>query len=280
MSARMKSILSGAAAFVVVYFSLNLLIYIKPQWFLYAPSKTRADLTHSVRLGYGAKEVRYNAIDGQELYGWYAKARGNNNGKVVLFFHGNAYNVEMFYGKLIPFLKAGYNVFLPEYRGFGGLGGNITDNGLVLDAMAAVNELYEMGYKNQDIVVYGLSLGSHMATSAVYNFKDNGQFNALILEVPFNSVPDVVSNIVPIYLPSNIIIKDRYDNESIINDIDTRLLILAAEQDKLVPYRLAQKLYNQAAEPKDMIVYEGAGHNDLYDYANYEHILMWLDSKK
>lgn len=59
--------------------------------------------------------------------------------------HGNSYNIEEFYYKLKTFANAGYGTFLPEYRGYGDVAGEITQENLEADAIAAVEYLHSQG---------------------------------------------------------------------------------------------------------------------------------------
>ena len=55
--------------------------------------------------------------DGSQGMIWYVK--GNVDMPAILFLHGNSYNLEKFAPYMMPFVNAGYSVFMLEYRGFG-----------------------------------------------------------------------------------------------------------------------------------------------------------------
>lgn len=264
---------------ITVYFVLCVLLYLKPELFFYHPSAQASDLEVAHKRGYPATRVDYQAVDGTKLFAWYTKPVAPNN-KIIVFMHGNAYNVERFLGKIAPLAKKGYGTFMPEYRGFGGVEGKITQANLETDAMAAMDYLKMLGYKNQDIIVYGMSLGSHMATDVVYKLRPYGKFNALILEVPFDSLLNVVKSIVPVWMPFDFLVRDKYDNLAMINKIDTRLLVMGAEKDHLVPVHLAKNLYQHATNPKKVIIYKDGQHDNLDSFKNYNDILTWLEGNE
>lgn len=264
--------------FVVIYITLAALLYFFPQLFLYWPSNKTPDIGFANRNGYPAKLVEYKSSDGTNLFAWYTRPQARDTGKIVVFLHGNSGNIQMFFPKVSPFNRYGYATFMPEYRGFGGIKGKITDKNLEQDAIAAIKEVNKLGYKNEDIIVYGFSLGSHMAVYSVYTLQENGKFDALVLEVPFSRLPSVAEAVFPLYMPFDILIKDKYDNMSYIPDIKTRVFIMAAEKDKIVPAQLARKLFAQAVEPKAFKMYNGEiGHNDLYDVENFVDVRNWLE---
>lgn len=274
---KLKKFLSSCVfVFVAVYVILCFLVHFFPGIFLYHPRKEVPDLEGARRHGYMAERIDYKADDGTDLFAWYTQPNGKN--KVVFFTHGNACNLDCFYIKLVPLQNSGYATFLPEYRGYGGIEGKTSQKKLLDDMKAGIRELYKMGYKNEDIIVYGMSLGSHQATSVVYHMKDSGKFDALILEVPFDNVPNTAKELFFLPMPFDLLFKDKYDNLELIKDIDTRLLIQIAEKDHIVPAVRGMNLYEEAAEPKDMMVYVGAGHNDLYAHKNYIEIIKWLEN--
>ena len=261
--------------FAVCYVGFCALVYVYPRPFFYNPITAPSDIKKARKDGFNAVRQDYASEDGTPLYGWYAKPR-EKNGKLVIFMHGNSYHIETFYHKLLPFLKEGYAVFMPEYRGFGGIKGTISQKNLAADAVAAVKFANMLGYKNKNIIVYGFSLGTFMAADSVYRLQEKGKFSALVLEAPFDNIVNAARHSVPLPLPFGIIVRDKYDTFSIIDKIQTRLLIMTGTKDKTVPSELSKNLYNQAVKPKKLIIYEGGAHSNLYDYNNPKDILNWL----
>ena len=274
----MKKMVMFIGIVIGLYIAFCATVYYYPQYFFYNPDKQASDSARAIeKYGYNIKEVKFRAADGTELSGWYVPQKGSK--KVIAFMHGNSYNVEKFYKKLVPLLDAGYSIFAGEYRGFGGVKGKITQAGLEQDAIAAVEYLYQQGWKNNQIIIYGMSLGSHMAVNTAEKLQKNGTFAAVVLEVPFDSLLNVVKEVVFVPLPLEIIIKDKYDNVAAIKEIKSPILIMGGEKDTVVPVTLAKRLYAEAPEPKDIIIYEEGGHNDLYDLKNYNELIEWLKNK-
>lgn len=267
---------------IAFYILFCLSVYIKPEYFFYMPYNFFGNITNVQADGFNVKEVVYHDYGKMKVKGWlYQNKSENNNSKVVLFLHGNAYNIEWYYHKLVPFTEKGYSVFIPEYRGFGGQGKKIRQKFLTQDSLNAAKYLNSIGFENKDIIVYGMSLGSHMALSTVVDGQNNGNYDALILEVPFTSLFDVVKFHTKIMgvnvLPLDLLVKDKYNNKELIEKINTRVLFMATKSDELIPYTQAQKLYEEAPEPKDMFLYSGASHDSLYNLRNYQKIMEWLE---
>lgn len=279
----MKKIVKYAAwifaLLFLAYGAFCALVYFHPQMFFYNPSSQPSDLSKAHAAGYMAKEVSYTSSDGTRLIGWYTPPSGNKK-QVVVFMHGNSHNIGNFFPKLKPFADAGYGTFIPEYRGFGGIKGKITQVNLEADALAAMDYLKSLGYKNNQIIVYGMSLGAHMAVNSVYNRQKYGTFPALILEVPFDNILNVVRLIFPLPLPLETIVADQYDNLKMIPIVKSPVLIMAGSADTLVPAVLAENLAAKAPKRKKVIIYQDAGHNDLYGCQNYNDILSWLKANE
>lgn len=263
---------------ILSYIGFCIAVYYKPEWFFYNPDNNIANVKNAVANGYPAEVVQYTSQDGTPLYAWYTKPK--NKDKIIVFLHGNSYNIEKFYHKLIPFVDEGYGTFIPEYRGFGNIAGPISQKGIEQDSIAAIRYLQGLGYKNSDIIIYGMSLGSYAALYSSINMQKNINFAGIILEVPFDNITNVVKKTIKVPLPLNYIIKDKYDNTSLIKNIKSPLLIMGGRNDKVVPVILAENLSSLAPKPKKMIIYEGSGHNDLYNVRNYRDILEWIEQQR
>ncbi len=269
-----KIILSAA---VLGYILFCLAVYVCPQWFFYHPASERSDPAAAIASGFPAQEVEYPAADGTKLYGWFVKPGAKQ--QVVVYFHGNAYNIEAFYHKLVPLVKAGYGAFIGEYRGFGGIEGDLRQENLAMDALAAVDYLHSLGYRNADLILYGMSMGSYAAVHTAFEQK-NQPVAALILEVPFDSILNVVKQRIWPLFPFDWLVKDKYDNTENLARLNVPLLMMAAAKDKTVPVERAKELFRVANEPKELIIYPDAGHADLYDHNNDRDILIWLQNNE
>ena len=262
-----------------VYATLCIVVYTFPQFIFYRPSPIKSDINHAHKYGYKAREVTYNSKDGTQLFAWYTPPHSGQQ-KVIVFMHGNSHNIEEYYHKLITFADEGYGTLLPEYRGFGGIEGHINQANLEADAIAAVEFLYSQGFANKDIYIYGMSLGSHLGINAVYRLQKRKPFAGLILEVPFDSLLNVAKMAVPVPMPFDTILRDQYDNLGMIDFVRSPILIMGGSKDGLVPVDLAQNLYNYAPDPKNIIIYENGGHNNLFNFRNDLDVLEWMGANE
>jgi len=274
----MKKILSKVLLFLVVlYLVVCCVIYLYPLPFFYNPTSRVSNIEHAREYDYPAQEVKYNSADGTPLFAWFTPPQKGK--KIIVFMHGNSHNIEEFYHKMKTFAYDGYGTMLPEYRGFGGVKGKINQQNLENDAIAAIRYLNNLGYKNSDIYVYGMSLGSHMATHSVYKLQATEKFAGLILEVPFDSLLHTAQAQVP-FLPLSLIMRDEYDNLAEIQEIQSPILIMGGTIDETIPIELAINLYNHAPNPKKMIIYKNGKHSNLFNFRNDLDVLTWIENNE
>jgi len=106
------------------------------------------------------------------------------------------------------------NFLIIAWRGFSGNKGKPSEEGLYIDGASAINWLKEKGLKEEDIIIYGESLGTGIATE----ITQNKNFAGLILETPFTSMIEAAKNFYP-YIPVGLILKDKYENNKKIKNI-------------------------------------------------------------
>ena len=63
-------------------------------------------------------------------------------------------------------------------------------------------------------------------------------------------------------LPVRWLLSDRFDTASRIAGVGCPLLVVAGDQDTIVPYAQSRRVFDAAAEPKRFVTIAGADHND------------------
>ena len=82
---------------------------------------------------------------------------------VILFCHGNKGNLIKWGDRVSYLLDFNYEVLVFDYRSYGKSTGNFNEEAMYTDA-EAVYDYIKKQYKEEDIVVYGYSLGGTFAT--------------------------------------------------------------------------------------------------------------------
>lgn len=239
------------------------------RYFLYVPNPTRvapkdAGLTVT-------EEIVFKAADGTRLIAWYRPARPGK--PTLLYFPGNSGNAADRAGKIKAIGADGYGVFMLNYRRFGGSGGRPTEKRITTDAVSAYDYLRGLGVAPHDIIAYGESLGTAVATRLCLQ----REVKALVLEAPFTSVADVGRLMWPM-LPLGLIMVDQYRTIDRIGQVEAPLFIIHGGRDNVIPLDHARHVYHAANEPKTLSVVPRAGHNDLFEQGAWVRVRDFLAS--
>lgn len=190
--------------------------------------------------------------------GWYIEASDPEK-PTILHFHGNGGNVSPRYDGLQDFVKNGYGLLLAEYSGYGGNTGAPSEQSIYKDAESYYAYLQYIGLEQDDIVLYGESLGSGPATYLAQKYDAR----ALVLEVPYDSILSVAKAKYWFVIGMRYLLKDHFDNIGRIDGINMPLLVILAEHDDVIPISHGKALFDKAEEPKSLHIQDGAAHNSL-----------------
>ena len=205
------------------------------------------------------KELQIPTSDNLVLKSWLHK-KDFKRFKTIVYFHGNAGTLDNRIHKLNYFKDMDVNFLIIAWRGFSGNNGKPTEKGLYIDGRSAVNWILKQGVKEEDIILYGESLGTGIVTEIAQNKK----FAGVILETPFTSMVAAAKQFYP-YIPVNILLKDRYENEKKIKNINMPIIIMHGKKDKIVPFSMGKRIFELANEPKYSYFTENDDHMMEYD---------------
>ena len=226
---------------VLVYFLATLGLYIFQRSLLYHPTENNYD---GDRLTVNIEKVKIVTEDNIDLLAWYHN-KDINKFKTILYLHGNAGSLENRIHKINHFEDMNINFLLLSWRGFSGNKGEPTEQGLYQDARSAIKWLTKQGVFEENIIVYGESLGTGVTTE----IAQNRNFAGIILESPFTSMVAAGKSKYPIF-PIRLLLKDRYESDKKIKNIKSPVLIMHGEQDNIVPFWMGEKMFELANEPK------------------------------
>jgi uncharacterized protein len=258
-----KKIMNFIIGFVLIYAGLLVMLYIQQRSLMYFPDKARPALVENVQL------VKVTAEDGLQLEGWFAPPE--NGMPVIIYFHGNASHYAARLPKVVDYINADYGVLLAGYRGYGGNPGFPSEQGFYKDARAYMEFLSAINLPHNKTIIYGESIGTGVAVQMATESKAA----ALILEAPFSSTADVAQSIYW-FVPVRYLMRDQFRSIEKIKNVKSPILIIHGEGDNTIPIGFGRKLYEAAIDPRQFIVIEKAGHNDLYDHGAALHVLDFL----
>ena len=254
---------------LITYLLVLVILYFFQRNLLYHPSENNY---FGDKLTVSIDKIKIKSKDNIELMGWYHK-KDSKNYKTILFLHGNAGSLENRIHKINHFQNMKINFLIIAWRGFSGNKGNPTEKGLYEDAESAINWLKNKGIRTKDIIIYGESLGTGIATE----IAQNNNFAGVILESPFTSMIDAAKNKYP-FFPIRFLLKDKYESDKKIKNIKSPLLIMHGESDKIVPFWMGKKMYDIANEPKYSYFTKYDNHMMEYDKNLIIVLKKFLDS--
>lgn len=187
--------------------------------------------------------------------------------RVLVYFHNN--RETMVHGLRLgrELRRRGLGVVLPEYRGYGlAHDAGPSEEGLYDDAEAVLDNLNARGIGPSRIVLCGMSLGTGVAAE----MARRGRGAALVLIAPYTSLPDVVTDVVPM-LPARLLMPDRFDTLRKSHDIRVPTLVVHGDADDVIPPWMGREIAHSIAGAQFLTV-RGAHHGDLF-MRDGEHLL-------
>jgi len=265
-----SSFFLSASIFIIPIYVLALIaVYFLQRSFLYFPSSSYV-MPKDANAPAALQELVVKTEDGLELKGWYAPASGK--AFTLVFLHGNGDSLATAAPVAAPYIAAGYGFLVAEYRGYSGLRGKPTEQGLYWDGRAYLKALLATGVKEENIILFGYSLGSGVATQMATEFHVGG----LILLAPFLSMAKMAQVRFP-FFPAEYLTIDRIENFKKIPTLHVPVLMGNGGRDEVIPPSQGRDLFASAHEPKQFYFAENGGHTDLFDGRFYEASLSWLD---
>lgn len=193
--------------------------------------------------------------------------KADNPKGVILYFHGNAGNLQG-WGEIAPeFTSRGYDILIPDYRGFGKSTGKLKHEEMLhRDAAHAYNYL-KGRYPEDKIIIYGRSIGTGIAVYLAKSMKPR----LIILETPFFSLLDTAKYHHP-YMPQKLlasILKYPLRTDLWISDVSCPVYLFHGTKDDIVPYSSSERLLTLIKTEKKLVAIPGGGHNNLSDFPLY-----------
>ena len=236
-----KKILQIFLILFFLYSTFLVFLYFYQRNLLYHPNENNYS---GDNLTVEIEKIKIPTSDNLQLNGWFHE-KNLSEYKTIIYFHGNAGTLDNRIHKLNHFKDMDINFLIIAWRGFSGNKGKPTEDGLYTDGKSAISWVLKQGVKEKNIVLYGESLG----TGIVSEIAQNKNFAGVILETPFTSMVDAAKKFYP-YIPINLLLKDKYENEKKVPNIDIPVMIMHGEKDTIVPFSMGKKIFEIANEPK------------------------------
>ena len=243
-----------------IYLVVVLAAFFLKDMILFQPSRVVDQTPSAIGLEYEA--VSIETSDGITLSGWFVPAK--NARATALFFHGNAGNISDRLSTLNILHNLGLSTLIIDYRGYGESGGRAGISGVKRDAVAAWEWLLKRGYPEENIILFGRSLGGAVAA----NLAGTVTPGALILESTFSSLADIGHGLVP-FLPMSIIVGNSFNSVKNLKNFTRPVLVIHSRDDDVVAFKYGRKLYESLSAPKEFLEISGDHNNGFIISKNY-----------
>jgi len=179
---------------------------------------------------------------------------------VVLYFHGNKENVNHYAQFASGFTRNHYEVWMPDYPGYGKSTGVLSEQGLYDEAL----QLYKLArtkYSPSQIIIYGKSLGTGIAAQLA-SVRD---CRKLILETPYYSFTSLARIVCWMY-PVDLLLHYKFSTHDHLQKVTAPVTIFHGTADGVIPYWNAARLKNVLKTGDEFITIDGGSHNDLNSF--------------
>ena len=241
---------------VAIYLSFASLIYVMQDSYIFFPVKADyGDLSNFKNV----EEYRIK-VEGIELRGWLVNKEYSRD-KLIIYYGGNAEDV--YWNIMDHYDKKGYAILLVNYRGYGLSGGKCSEKRLFADAELIYDDIIAK-YKPEVVILYGRSLGSGVAAYLSSVRKADG----MILVSPYDSMVNMAREQFRIF-PVSIMLRHRFDSVKYLKKYKGPLCIIYGGSDNIIPNRRTEALIENISGPKEVVLIEGADHNDIAGFELY-----------
>ncbi len=240
---------------VLLYFQQNSLLYPRQASGAILPTETATQLAAGVGLiPWSHPTPGAESPQGYVPLGFATKPAPH--GTIVLFHGNGSWAIDRMH-YVDAFTKRGFRTFLYEYPGYGGRPGIPEEWTIVPDARALIRSLDKAGYG--PVYVWGESLGAGVAAAVCAD--PTLPVHGLVLLTPWDTLANVAWSHYP-FIPVRLILKEKYDSIANLQDFKHPICLIRAGNDEIIPPKLSLNLFAHLPNPKKLILFDDAHHND------------------
>jgi alpha-beta hydrolase superfamily lysophospholipase len=220
--------------------------------------------------------VKLPTSDGLEIEGWYLPATAPPKGTVVLF-HGHGSTKSAVINEANAFRGMGYNSMLVDFRAHGNSSGNTCTIGYYESEEVKLAYDYIKAKGEKNIILWGISMGAAAISKAMNDYPLEP--SRLILEMPFGSIMEAAGGRIKMMgLPAQPLAgfitfwggvehgfwAFNMNPDAFAKNIHTPTLLQWGRQDARVTQGETERIFDNLAAAKKLVVYENSGHQSLY----------------
>jgi alpha-beta hydrolase superfamily lysophospholipase len=254
-----KITVSISGIFLLLYVVIFIFFATGGQEQMLFPARTIA-IEQELNFALEHEELFVETPDGEKLNGVLFSAETPKG--IVLHFHANIENILDMEAVAKPFIENNYSFITMDYRTYGKSTGELSEKNLFADASLFMSLLEDRGWSQSDIILYGRSVGTGIATNLASKTNPRG----LILHSPYISMELLMSENMP-FLPMSMIFRYPLHSAEYMAKVSCPVIILHGDLDELVPIAHAKTLSEVRGE---LVVIEGGDHENLRDFPGFQ----------
>lgn len=246
-----KSMLTIISILILGYVVILILVYLFQTKLLFFPGPIQSSRVVLNKYSDNEINIIHNDV---KLHGWYIRPEKT---KAIIYYGGNAEELSLNLDEFELFDE--YGIVLINYQGYGKSEGSPGQNEIYSDALFIFDYIHKNYHKpNQEIILFGRSLGSGVATYVA----SQRNVNKLILVTAYDSITEIAKKHYP-FLPVDLIVKHPFNSKEHVKNLKIPTLILSAEYDKIIPFNNTKNLIESFSEHVSSIIVEGTDHNTI-----------------
>lgn len=248
----------------LLYLAACAYLFFAQESIIFFPEKLDKDFKFAYAQNF--EELNIKTTDGAVLNGLLFKADSSQG--LIFYLHGNAGSLSTWGDVAQTYLALNYDVFIPDYRGFGKSGGEIDGEDLFFSDVQTLYDEMKMKYSEDKIVVLGYSIGTGPAAKIASTNKPR----VLILQAPYYSLSDMMTHEYP-GVPT-FLLKYRFATNEYIKTCTMPIVIFHGDKDEVIYYESSVKLRGLCKRGDTLITLHGQSHNGMTDNMQYKNALV------
>ena len=265
-----KLVLNAALILITIYLASCLLLRWGQTKLIFFPDRQIKSTPQAYGLNY---EDVWLDLGEDKVHGWWIPT-AKSSAPALIYFHGNGSNLGDLTNLAAIFHQLEVSVLLIDYRGYGRSSPIFPNETRVYeDAEAAWQYVTQTRKIAPDrVFVYGHSLGGAIALDLAVKHPEMA---GLITEGTFTSIEDMAGYMPALRtLPIGWIISQRFDSINKIESLQMPVLILHGTSDRVIPPSMAKSLFAAAPEPKQLEIFDRAGHSNLPELGAQKYLFI------
>ena len=190
-----------------------------------------------------------------------SKSESTEPKPLLLGFGGNAWNADAV-ALLLHRMFPEHEIAALHYRGYHPSGGRPSAQAIFDDARRVVDFL------GDDLIEKPVAVGFSIGASVAVELAATRPLQGIVLVTPFDSLKELAAIHYP-WLPVRWLIRHRMETAETLRDLEVPAAIITAGNDNVVPESRSSPVRDAAANLTSSSEIENAGHNDIYDTAEF-----------